>query len=70
MPPSTITRQPGVGAGRQQRPLHGAPSAAELTRRSISQPASGEITFGRDPPQIGAAFSVMPRSMSTIACSR
>ena len=40
----------------------------ELTRRSISHPASGAITFGREPPQTGAAFRVMPRSMSTMRC--
>ena len=67
MPPSTTTRHPGVSAvvSSSMRSMC-TPSPTEFTRRSISHPASGEITFGRDPPHTGAAFSVMPRSRSTM----
>ena len=44
-----------------------SPSATVGTLRSTSAVASGAITLGRDPPSIGATFSVMPLAASTMA---
>ena len=71
MPPSTTTRQPAVRAARLRSACSmRSPSATEFTRRSISHPASGAMTLGREPPHTGATFSVMPLSTSTIAVQR
>ena len=49
---AALHRHPAPGglraAGQQIAAPSRTPSATEFTRRSISQPASGEITFGRD----------------------
>ena len=68
MPPSTRSLQRASIAVRPSSAFSiRAPSAAVGTRRSISQPASGAMTLGREPPQIGAAFSVIPPGTSTMS---
>ena len=68
IPPVTSMRMPSASPAmpRMMRSIR-SPSGMEVTRQSISQPASGGTTLGRVPPQIGATLVVVPPARSVRA---